>query len=153
MVRETVKKRRTCLIGWFNTERGIILDRNARKGVYAYRSIMPGSIMPMSIMPRSIMPRSNMPGSIMPRSIMPRSASSLNLYSSHIGLARTVYIYIRCIWPYIWQFPCQKYCIYIEGAIWPPKWGYFSNAFRVCVPPLATTRLGFKWLQSSWVSL
>jgi len=27
-----------------------------------------------------------------------------------VGLARTVYIHR--IWPYIWWFPCQKYCIY-----------------------------------------
>ena len=28
---------------------------------------------------------------------------------THIGLARTVYKH--CIWPYIWWYSCQKYCI------------------------------------------
>ena len=32
-----------------------------------------------------------------------------------------------------------------EGAIWPPKWGCFSNVPRVSVPPLATTRLDIIW--------
>ena len=40
------------------------------------------------------------------------------LYTSCLGLARTVYIHR--IWPYIWSFSCQKYRIYtVYVWLWP----------------------------------
>ena len=62
------------------------------------------------------------------------SCTSLLIVTSFLGLTRTMYtygvhciyvklartVYIHRIWPYIWRFPCQKYCICtVYIGFWP----------------------------------
>jgi hypothetical protein len=46
------------------------------------------------------------------------AASKACPYDKWVGLARTVYIH--CIWPFSWWFPCQQYRIYtVYIWFWP----------------------------------
>jgi len=61
----------------------------------------------------------SLPWMLLPRFTHFQAPSDVYFCSrKYVGLARTVYMH--CIWPYIWWFPCQKYriyTVYIDGSL------------------------------------